>query len=98
MTRRVLFRPQAEAELLEARAWYDGRREGLGAVFAAAVESTIDRISENPLAYSRIRGDTRRAVLRRFPYAVYFRVLADEIVVVAVMHGRRHPLRWQSRD
>lgn len=81
---------------MEARAWYDERSEGLGAAFASTVESVIERITEGPLAYPRVRGDTRRAVLRRFPYAVYFRVLADEIVILAVIHGRRHPLRWQS--
>jgi plasmid stabilization system protein ParE len=83
--------------LLEARAWYEERREGLGATFAAAVERAIERIRERPLAYPRVRGETRRAVLRRFPYGVYFQVLEDEIVVLAIMHGRRHPRRWQSR-
>jgi plasmid stabilization system protein ParE len=96
LTRRVLFGPQAEAELLEARAWYDERRPGLGASFAASVERTVERIVETPLAYSRVHGETRRAVLRRFPYALYFRVLPEELVILAVMHGGRRPDRWQS--
>jgi plasmid stabilization system protein ParE len=77
--------------------WYEEQRVGLGAVFAAAVDRTVAGILEKPLAYPQIHGETRRALVRRFPYAVYFRPVADEVVVLAVMHGRRLPRRWQSR-
>jgi plasmid stabilization system protein ParE len=97
VTPRLVFRPEAEAELLGARAWYEGERVGLGAIFAAAVETTVTAILQNPLAYPRVKGDTRRALVRRFPYAVYFRPIGDEIIVLAVMHGRRPPRRWRSR-
>ena len=97
MTPRPVFRPEAEAELLHARAWYEGERVGLGATFAAAVETAVTAILQNPLAYPRVKGDTRRALVRRFPYAVYFRPIGDEIIVLAVMHGRRLPRHWRSR-
>jgi plasmid stabilization system protein ParE len=97
VTPRLLFRPEAEAELLDTRAWYEGERVGLGAIFAAAVETTVTAILQNPLAYPRVKGDTRRALVRRFPYAVYFRPIKDEIIVLAVMHGRRLPRHWRSR-
>jgi plasmid stabilization system protein ParE len=97
VTPRLVFRPEAEAELLDARNWYEAERVGLGAVFAAAVETTIAEVLQNPLAYPRVRGDNRRALVRRFPYALYFRPTADEIVVLAVMRGRRNPRRWRSR-
>lgn len=97
MTPRLVFRPQAEAELLDARAWYEEQRPGLGQTFAAAVDRALAGIVQNPLAYPRVHGETRRALLQRFPYAIYFRVVSDELVVLAVMHGRRLPRRWQSR-
>ncbi len=97
MTPRLVFRPEAESELLAARAWYEGQRAGLGHIFAAAVEKAVASMLQNPSAYPRIHGDTRRVLVQRFPYAVYFRPIADEIVVLAVMHGRRLPRRWQSR-
>ncbi len=78
-------------------AWYEGQRARVGQFFAAAVEMTIASILQNPLAYPRVYGDIRRALVQRFPYAVYFRPLGDELVVLAVMHGRRLPRRWQSR-
>lgn len=97
MSRAVRFRPQAEAEALEVRTWYEGRRDGLGQEFGAAVDQVVDRITENPLAFPIVRGETRRATLRRFPYAVYFRILDDDVIVLAV-HGRQHQRRWQSRS
>ena len=76
VSRRVSFRPEAEAEALETRDWYEGRRPGLGAEFRAALEETIDRIADNPTQFRLVRGETRRAILNRFPYAVYLRPAA----------------------
>ena len=96
MNRRVSFRPEADAETLETRDWYEGRQPGLGAAFRAALDETLKHVAGNPLLYRRVRGEARRAILSRFPYAVYFRVVGDDIVVLAV-HGRQHERRWQSR-
>ena len=61
MTPRLVFRPEAEAELLDARDWYEAQRVGLGAVFAAAVETTVTAILESPLAYPRVKGEAAKA-------------------------------------
>jgi hypothetical protein len=94
--RRVVFRPQAEDELLEVRDWYESRRTGLGAEFGVATNLLIDRIASNPFVFPPVHGETRRAVFSRFPYAIYFRLIDDDIVVLAV-HGRQHESRWQVR-
>ena len=96
MTRGVVFRPQAEDEALEVRRWYEVRREGLGNEFGAEVDEMVARITEHPLAFQRVRGDTRRGVLQKFPYAIYFRETTTEIIVLAI-HGRQDPSRWQRR-
>ena len=75
MTRRVVFRPEAEDEVLATRRWYEERREGLGVEFASAVDAMVERIVTSPLVFPCAYGETRRAVLGRFPYAIYFRVL-----------------------
>jgi plasmid stabilization system protein ParE len=98
VTRKIVFRPQADQELQSARQWYEEQRPGLGCHFAYTIDETIERVSSNPLAFPVVHGETRRAVVRRFPYAIYFRLHGDEIVITAVMHGHRHPRRWQSRD
>jgi plasmid stabilization system protein ParE len=97
VTPRLVLRPQAETELLDARDWYEDQHPGLGGAFATEVERAVGGILQAPLAYPRVQGEIRRALLRRFPYAIYFRATPDEIVVLAVIHGRRHPQRWQSR-
>jgi plasmid stabilization system protein ParE len=81
---------------MEVRGCYEERRHGLGVEFGVAVDALIVRIAENPLAFPRAREETRRATLHRFPYAVYFRLSGDDVVVLAV-HGRQHPRRWQTR-
>ena len=97
VARQVVFRPEAEDEVLEAREWYEARRSGLGKEFAQAVDETVSRIIEHPLAYQRAHKETRRAVLSRFPFAVYYRIAGEEVVVQAV-HGRQDPSRWRSRS
>lgn len=51
-----------------------------------------------PEIFPVVHRQTRRALLRRFPYGLYYRIVDDQIVVVACMHGRRNPRRWQSRN
>ena len=97
MTPRLVLRPQAEAEVLDARDWYEEQRPGLGEAFGTQVEEALARIAQAPRAYPRVQGETRRSLLRRFPYAIYFVATSDEIVVLGIIHGRRHPRRWPSR-
>jgi plasmid stabilization system protein ParE len=93
----LLLSPEAQADLLEAFDWYEGQRPGLGSEFFAEVARVLQRIEDGPFGYAVVQGDTRRAVVRRFPYSVFFIVDPDVIDVTAVMHGRRDPRRWQAR-
>jgi plasmid stabilization system protein ParE len=97
VTRRLTFRPEARTELLEIRRWYDRQRPGLGAEFRKEAERALGSLAQNADAFQRVYGEIRRVRLHRFPYAIFYRILGEEIVVLAVMHGRRHPRRWQSR-
>ena len=97
MTWRLVFRPQARAELLDVRRWYEDQRPGLGAEFGQEADRALSLLVQTPEAFQRVHREIRRIRLHRFPYAIYFRVFGDEVVVLAIMHGRRHPRRWQSR-
>lgn len=92
----VIFRPPAEADALAAQAWYAEHSATTAARFTADLAGTIERVAERPAAFARVHGHVRRAVLHRFPYAVYFFVESEFIVVVAV-HGRQDPTRWKVR-
>ena len=94
---RIVVRPAAAADIGEAFLWYENQRAGLGNEFLGAAQAVIDAIAARPDMHPVIQRNTRRALLRRFPYAIYYRVYPDVIAVVACMHGRRDPRRWQVR-
>ena len=97
MRPRFLVEPEAETELDEAFTWYEGRAAGLGSEFLRAVRAAFALIRRNPEQFPRVRDEVRRALVRRFPYAVYYVPETEQISVLAVIHTRRHPRRWQSR-
>ena len=94
---RVLLRAAAAADLDEAFGWYEDQRAGLGEDFRNAVDSTLAHVAENPEAYAVILRDTRRALVQRFPYGVFYRLVDGDVVVVACLHVKRHPRTWRSR-
>jgi toxin ParE1/3/4 len=97
MSLSVTFRRAARAEFIEAAAWYETQRPGLGVEFIAEIERCVDAAAERPTTYPAIDEDVRRVVANRFPFSVYFRAEERRIVVLAVFHGRRDPAIWQHR-
>ena len=97
MKPRLLLESEAKADLVEAFDWYENQRPGLGSEYLAEVASVLEDIERNPEAYAIVQGQTRRALVRRFPYAVFYVVDPELVAVTAVMHGRRDPRRWQER-
>jgi hypothetical protein len=68
----------------------------LGEVLAA-LNATLLLVTEHPPAFPIVHRDTRRALLKRFPYALHYGILDDGIVVVGCLHAKREPRVWQSR-
>jgi toxin ParE1/3/4 len=97
MTLAVVFRPEAEADSLETRDWYERQQPGLGGAFADLLDETVDRIEAMPQMYAVVFRDVRRVKLRRFPYLIYYRLASELIEVIAVLHGSRDPKLWQER-
>jgi plasmid stabilization system protein ParE len=91
----MIIRPEAEVDLVTARDWYERQREGLGAAFLLCVEEVLERIGRTPEMYTAVYDDVRRALTRRFPYAVYYRIAGDDVVVLGILHTRRDPHEWQ---
>lgn len=97
MTLEVRLRPEAEQDLVDAAVWYEERRQGLGREFLDEVLTMLSSIAKIPLMYPNVHRNTRRAVIHRFPFSVYFRMEDTAIVIVAVLHGSRNPRRWRNR-
>ena len=97
MSRALIIRPEAEADIEEAQAWYEQQREGLGDRFLQTVEDCLRVIREHPLAFQIVHKRVRRNLLSRFPYAILYTVKQGTIFVIACMHTKRSPRRWQQR-
>jgi len=97
MKRNFIVRPEAEQDISEAFDWYEEQRKGLGHEFLLRVEATLDSLVYEPYVYAPIYKDIRRKLLRRFPYGVFYVVGDDNIVVLAVIHAKRHPRTWKLR-
>jgi toxin ParE1/3/4 len=88
------IRPEAEADLLEASGWYEGRRAGLGDEFLLEADRCLTLIQENPRLCAEIHRSVRRALLKRFPYGVFYILEQDTAIVLAVLHQTRSPELW----
>ena len=97
MTLPVEFGPHARAELLEGIRFYRERGGNLGAEFLAEVRRASAQVSEMPSTGTPDALGVRRTLLRRFPYSVIYRVEAERVYVLALMHQRRNPGYWQDR-
>lgn len=81
------FQPEAEAELAEAREWYALQRHGLDSELMLRIDETLRRITQAPKAYPEVYRQIRRAVIRQFPFAIFYEQKSDEIRVIAVYHS-----------
>lgn len=93
----VEFHPQARREFDQEIDFYNQRVPGLGDEFGAAVKEASRKIQADPLRFPIRRHQTRRALVRRFPYSVFYREDAVRILIVAVAHGARRPGYWHER-
>ena len=93
----VTFLNEAEAELEEAQAWYEERSPGLGQAFVTSVQAAIERIRRSPWQFPVVDHEVRRALIRRFPYGVFYLAEEDRVVVIAVFHSSRNPREWKAR-
>ena len=97
MKYRLLVRRRAKADVRAAARRYELQRPGLGREFVAEVDAALNRVAENPLQYQVLHREARRAIIHRFPYAVFYRIETSNVVVFCVRHLHRDPTSWKAR-
>jgi len=97
MAYRCSIRKEAEADISEAYEYYESCREGLGSDFVLCIEESLARITKNPNQYRPIYKNVLRALVRRFPFGVYYVVLEERVSVIGVVHARKNPEHWKAR-
>jgi plasmid stabilization system protein ParE len=90
MKLRVL--PEAFRDLAEAVDWYNNQQEGLGEEFESLFYTRVESLTGNSLRHAVAYRDIRRILLNKFPYAVYYRIHLQEIVISLIFHSARNPI------
>ena len=89
----VIIRPRAEADLQQAKQWYEERRDGLGLALVMAVRVAMRALGENPNRHPEYYRGFRRVLLRRFPYKVFYRVQGKRVLVFRILHVKQDHTR-----
>ena len=94
---RVEFHPAARAESEDAQTWYEERSLIAAASFLRELSDAIRRAVDSPDRCPKSVAGTRRIMLDRFPFNVFYRIQSDILLVVAVAHQKRRPGYWKTR-
>ncbi|OGH61009.1 MAG: recombinase [Candidatus Lindowbacteria bacterium RIFCSPLOWO2_12_FULL_62_27] len=93
----LILLPEACQDILDAATWYEGQSDGLGTEFFRCIDACVNLIRRQPLIYGILHRNFRRALVRRFPYAVFFEVDRNAVVIYSVFHCARNPSAWRNR-
>ncbi len=97
MKKALIIRPEAEADVAEAYAWYEERVPGLGPNFLLRLDAALSSIQRDPKMYPIVHENVRRCLIHRFPYGIFYVFESNRIVILAVLHAKRDPRAWQER-
>ncbi|CAG0963232.1 hypothetical protein GPROT1_00973 [Gammaproteobacteria bacterium] len=93
----ILWDEEALSEADAAAVFYQQKQPGLGQRFLDNLEDAVSRIAHHPYIYRKIEANIRKCKLPHFPYGVIYRMQADTIQIIAVMHLRQEPGYWKHR-
>lgn len=97
MAAELIIAPEVEFDLAEAYAWYERQQVGLGERFLRCVDACIQGIRRVPEGHRTVHETYRRALVRRFPYAVFYEYADGVVAVYCVFHTSRDPQKWRQR-
>lgn len=92
-----IFAPEALEDMQHAYRWYEERRPGLGEEFLSSLSACLQGICRRPEMYEKVHEDYRRALLRRFPYALFYEFTGGAVTVYCVFHTSQDPEKWRQR-
>lgn len=91
MSYTVRFLPEVEGDVMTAYEWYEGKAVGLGVEFLRVFYAHVAGLRRTPLIFPKVHRDFHRSLLRRFPYACYYRIMDDSVIVYGAFHCARNP-------
>lgn len=97
MAARLVLAPETEPDIAEAYVWYEDRRTGLGEEFLSSVDACMEGVRRHPEMHPIVHDAYRRALIRRFPYGIFYECAEETVTVYAVLHTSRDPEKWRQR-
>jgi len=91
MTYTLRFLPEVEEDAIGGHGWYETKSPGLGEEFLRMLYACAGDVSRNPQLYRKVYGEFRRCLLRRFPFAIYFMIKDDQVIITGLFHCARDP-------
>ncbi len=96
-SKELYFLPEAKQDVGHAFTWYEEQCFGLGLEFIRCLEATIESIQRFPLMFPVVMDDYHRALIRRFPYAIFYENESSRTVIHAVFQCSQDPNKWKAR-
>jgi plasmid stabilization system protein ParE len=97
MVAELIIAPEAQQDADEAYCWYEFRRPGLGEEFLYCVDACIQVICRMPELHAKVHEEYRRALVRRFPYAIFYEYFSGKVTVYSIFHASQNPQKWRTR-
>lgn len=97
MTRRLVFTPEAAADIRAGHRWYEAQQPGLGEAFKQAVRLATTQATRSPDRFRVAFDPFRRVLVRRFPFEVLYTFDDALVVVHLVFHTSQDPSKWRER-
>ncbi len=97
MPAELILRPAVKQEIDEIISYYEKQKRGVGLLFLEILDMLLSRVHHHPEQFQEVHKQIRRAVLKDFPYNIYFRMYKNQIIVLAVTHQKRNPKVWKGR-
>lgn len=82
----------AFTDIAEAQMFYEQQQKDLGIYFQDAIFSDIDSLTVYAGVHSQVFG-FYRALSRVFPYAIYYKIEAERVIVWHILDCRANPTR-----
>ncbi len=97
MKYQIIIRPETENDLKEIFIWYEDKRVGLGHDFLLQVDAGLRFIERNPVLRPIEYKDTRKHLIKRFPYKIIYLLEKEKVIILGVIHGKRSPALMRER-
>ena len=95
--KQIIYRRAAIDELRDAVLWYEEHRPGLGNELLDEVMDRLQDVVRAPQRFAIEYRNVRSALLRKFPYSIYFVNKRSVVEIVSVFHHGRDPTTWHRR-